>query len=601
MSNEDLINFNFQTDEQDQTNNYTASDMQWIYLNDLNQGNYSQGWVNFSNLNVIGSGPQKYFDWSQAYVMIPHGVVLSVAGTATRLSFGNQDATPTYTHLAENAFAIGLKGSQHIVDLVQAKFSGASINRNSNFNNFVMNENLKKKTNDQAKLLYDILGFEWDGEDSYTIGATLGDVNNNTVSTVNLGGGLNNSTYTNTGHIKRMRYCNNDNSSTGNLFKTTGGVYTGTSLTNSLQEGLVGVFNINGNTVTPITTVASNSPITHLMFQYVSVIPLAELHNFYKQLPAVQSSLGFELRLQLNVATGNSWTVQGTRVADDNFYPLTGVVSNQSVGNTCPYLLSRPARGIKGTGLNISTSSTNDAQTVNVTATSFIGYYAGATLGANGLPTGSTAIPCRIYVPQISYTPSYSKMLLDNPLKNILYEDYYVDSIKNIQATGSTQVQRLFNVNLAKVRNMYIIPFLSSGTSYPISYQSLLSSAPNTCSLCRLSNFNIQIGGVNIFSEPMQYINQFYIHNVLPLLAQENGNSIKSQFFSGQISKSMWEKAYNVHSLDLRRVADEVQDSQSKSFQLTFKVDTIATYDFIIIVTFQNSLTIDRVSGMITA
>jgi hypothetical protein len=138
-------------------------------------------------------------------------------------------------------------------------------------------------------------------------------------------------------------------------------------------------------------------------------------------------------------------------------------------------------------------------------------------------------------------------------------------------------------------------------TNAPISYQSLLSSAPNTCTLCRLSNFNIQIGGVNIFSEPMQYVNQFYIHNVLPLLAQENGNSIKSQFFSGQISKSSWEKAYNVHSLDLRRVADEVQDAQSKSFQLSFKIDTTATYDFIIIVTFQNSLTVDRVSGMITS
>jgi hypothetical protein len=62
-----------------------------------------------------------------------------------------------------------------------------------------------------------------------------------------------------------------------------------------------------------------------------------------------------------------------------------------------------------------------------------------------------------------------------------------------------------------------------------------------------------------------------------------NGNSLKSKFFSGRITKSMWENGYNVYSIILQKVTDEITDSLMKSFQLIYQIEdnTSGTkYDF---------------------
>jgi hypothetical protein len=156
---------------------------------------------------------------------------------------------------------------------------------------------------------------------------------------------------------------------------------------------------------------------------------------------------------------------------------------------------------------------------------------------------------------------------------------------------------------------MYIIPFFSS--TFPAGlnacnispYQQCLSSAPNTCSPCRISNLQIQIGGQNIFIEPLQQNTHFYNDNFLSLQGNINGNSLKSKFFSGQITKSMWEKAYGVITLSLEKVNSETEDNLMKSFQITFKNDSPAGlyHDFIIIVTYQSELYIDRSTGVVTS
>jgi hypothetical protein len=605
MSNEDLVNHNFSKDELEQVNEYTASDVQWSYVNDSNNGNYSNGWVNFSGLSAIGGNSDTLFDFSQAYVQIFHGVVMQCDGNA---SFGSSNNT--FLHNPTNAFAIDLNGSHHIIDLAQLKFGGANVTKNSNYLNLMINENLKKKDDNQSRLLYDIMNHAWDSADSYRLSTTLGDVNNQTRYTNANGlGAYTAGTFVNQGRIQRMQLSNFDNTgiatNTGIYRTGANNVYTSTALNNTLQTGLIGCYRQDFTNASVEGAVAGAVRNRYLVFQFVSVIPLCELHDFYKQLPSVQQSLGFELRLQLNVATGNSWTIACTSAAAGATHTINSVSSNQPVGNSCPYTISHPsnptnnAANYVATGLAVTCPNT---EAFNIVTRSFIGYFGdGITINANGLPTGQSNLPARIWVPKINLTPSYSKMLLDNPIKSIQYNDYYVDnSLLNVVGPNA-QIQRLYNSQLAKVRNIYIVPYLAPiGATSVMSLQSILTSA-NQCSLCRLSSFQISVGGMPILSEPLQFNNQFYLNNLMPLLANQNGNSFKSDFMSGQISRSMWEKAYNVYSLDLRRVQDEVQDNQSKSFQLQFKVDTRGTYNFLIIMTFQNQLTIDRITGQVTS
>ena len=68
----------------------------------------------------------------------------------------------------------------------------------------------------------------------------------------------------------------------------------------------------------------------------------------------------------------------------------------------------------------------------------------------------------------------------------------------------------------------------------------------------------------------------------------------------------MWEKGYNVYSINLEKVTDEITDSLMKSFQLIFQVESNSVsanklkYDFYYMITYQSELNLDRSTGTIT-
>ncbi len=79
MSN-NLFEFNFQDDLQEKENSYSISDVQWIYINDINQSNYSNGFINFTNVSIIGSDVSKQYLWSQGYLAIPYTITVAATG-----------------------------------------------------------------------------------------------------------------------------------------------------------------------------------------------------------------------------------------------------------------------------------------------------------------------------------------------------------------------------------------------------------------------------------------------------------------------------------------------------------------------------------------
>jgi hypothetical protein len=45
--------------------------------------NYSNGYINFTNLNLGGGSIDKMYSFSNAYLTIPYSIILSGDGTAT--------------------------------------------------------------------------------------------------------------------------------------------------------------------------------------------------------------------------------------------------------------------------------------------------------------------------------------------------------------------------------------------------------------------------------------------------------------------------------------------------------------------------------------
>jgi hypothetical protein len=302
-------------------------------------------------------------------------------------------------------------------------------------------------------------------------------------------------------------------------------------------------------------------------------------------------------------------------------------VCNQIIGHSCPFLLTPlTLRSVQdNTGVITAIESANLIQNrgfqicaetganykIKLKIWSAIGWCRPTIVATTGVMTGwgvpSSSIQSRIYFPQINLTPDYNRKFLNLPDYPMRYLDYYIDEIKTIR--GNEGVDRLLSVQLPRIRNIYILPYLSdyNGLNFLNAvvsnspYTSPLSSAPNTNSFVKLRDLRLQIGSSNILNEPQQYNHQFFEHNALELLNRTNGNSIKSDFFSGRVNKTMFEKCYNAYVFNLARVEDEVSDNQPKSIKISFNINGKQSvyYDFLIMLEYETLLTIDPQSGKV--
>ena len=135
-----LFEYHFQDDQQEKVNSYPISDVQWIYINDINQNNYSNGFINFTNVSIIGSSVEKQYAWSQGYLAVPYTITVVPSGSANGLAFTIDDA---------NVNALSIKSYASMMDWVSVKFNGVSCTRNSYYNHLIMNERIKQYGTDK--------------------------------------------------------------------------------------------------------------------------------------------------------------------------------------------------------------------------------------------------------------------------------------------------------------------------------------------------------------------------------------------------------------------------------------------------------------------
>ena len=581
MSNS-LFEHDFQVDLEPNENTYCTQDIQYQYINDNNQMNYSNGYINFTNLNLGGGSIDKMYSFSNAYITIPYSIILSGDGTASGFKFKANDTS--------NSYAASLKGSHCVVDWVSTKIDGVQLNRSSYHNHLMMNEKIKTYNNDKYKIYGDIMGHAWDNGHAIALSSVYGECNNTlsvpVTSGTNVTIGLAPFNMPNTGHMERCRKNNIDvtkrtNSSLNSfLYKD-----------DSINIGLRDTCNQN---------VLVFSDVNNLVFQGVACIPLSQLCDVFEKFPTVSGVQGFELRLQCNIARENSYTMTYPAIlnGDDRIQPSSLVVV-QSIGKICPIMVAFPS----GTGVSGLRANENLTAGKTIKATCLIGWNVTGLLAGSPSFSGTPGNACRIHVPAISFTSDYIKDIANAPQYSLKYNDYYVDSELNVKHDQTPS--RLFNCNLSRPRTLYIIPFLAakSGT-YPSALTSPFSSAPTTCTPCRLKNFNIQIGGQNVYSESQAFNYNFYNSSAMSILADINGNSPKGALFSSQINKSQWENGYNIFYVNLEKVSDLISDSTMKAFQLTYALEgnnqDLIAYDMYYIISYENELILDRITAKIS-
>ena len=93
----------------------------------------------------------------------------------------------------------------------------------------------------------------------------------------------------------------------------------------------------------------------------------------------------------------------------------------------------------------------------------------------------------------------------------------------------------------------------------------------------------------------------------MSILADINGNLPKKALFSSQINKSQLKNGYKVFYVNLNKASDIITDSTMKAFQLTYAFEgnnsegnASIAYDMYYIISYENELNLDRLTGKIT-
>jgi hypothetical protein len=151
------------------------------------------------------------------------------------------------------------------------------------------------------------------------------------------------------------------------------------------------------------------------------------------------------------------------------------------------------------------------------------------------------------------------------------------------------------------MRKLFIVPFLSESslaTSVNPRY-SPLSSAPSTTSICRLTNFQVQINGAAIFENHLMSTQDFFMNGALMCMGKFNGNSLTSELFSGQISMDAFKYCYNTYVVDLERFDSVAADDLSKNLIIDFAIDMDPSkkYSFLCIVEHESLVNVERYTG----
>jgi hypothetical protein len=97
-----------------------------------------------------------------------------------------------------------------------------------------------------------------------------------------------------------------------------------------------------------------------------------------------------------------------------------------------------------------------------------------------------------------------------------------------------------------------------------------------------------------LFQQSIQYGFEHYQQNLLKMMGT-NGNNYKSPLSSGLISKSMFDKNYCYYCVDLTEGRNsEVDDSIAHSYSVEFTNNSLLTMQYMFLIYFERSLTIDK-------
>jgi hypothetical protein len=379
---------------------------------------------------------------------------------------------------------------------------------------------------------------------------------------------------------------------------------------------------------TSSATTALGSTQTPGIIQYniVATVYLKHLHSFFNMCPLLK---GVFMKLTLNLnntsstikvsydATVGSATATalapGGMQCTDVRNPLGGVnpllissgITNNGCESLCQATLTTPATAATYQVLstyiaNISVGSVCLDQTLS-------------SLGA--VSPGSLSKSVYLYVPAMTFNPTFEQAYLSNSVKQIKYTDVYQYQVINVPS--GQMFNNLVTNGIANIKSVLILPFFNGTTSSATEYTSRCGNKNNsnsgflsgfpvfqspfdpagtgpTSPLSHITNFNVQISGQNAIYNTQKYNyeqfnNQLYGQNAV------NGG-LTDGITSGLIDRQSFDMEYCYYYVNVERMLP-VEMSVPKSVQILGQNLSSKAIDMYVFVEYGVEIQIDALTG----
>ncbi len=315
------------------------------------------------------------------------------------------------------------------------------------------------------------------------------------------------------------------------------------------------------------------------------IIRLCDIMDSMNHIPLTKRFAG---NLRIYVNTG---MVAATNLATGGYGMVTSASAN-SFSNTCPLMIS---------ALPFA-AYTSTSQATQITAALGVGRWSGGNIQGCTIPALSAfqMQSCRLYYPQVTLKPEKLRFYQDQGLnRKVCYTSYYFNQFNGISA-GSTFSQ-LIQSGVKRPRGLLILPFLSAqgnsgctgagnGTiagALPITgitpfadQLSPFSTAPCTTGSISLSNIQVSVGGVNFLQNVLQCNWESFLEQST---VYEKINGFDLGVKCGLFNQFYFDNAYRAYYVDLSRgtLADELTDRTISASFLNNSNATIDAYTFL--------------------
>lgn len=575
------------------------SDLNWSYIQDQNGGSSYSGagkvLVQFDMSSIYSATNMVSPDF---YLTIP--IVYSCAYSA---------AGALIAPLSGSWAQVALKsGYLNLIDSVQLEIEGKTINQNvpalNVYNHFKL---LSQMSTNDLEVLGSSIGYgkALDNPQSlkYTTqstGTTQGPIGGN--------GLINNSVFSNPSNFGDQGVAGPQSSTTYNesLFARANMIQAGTA--NQSGSGLLGLETVNqmANEFRSYSVVVGN-------IQYwidTAVIRMKDLLDSFSSLPLMRRFSGI---LRFYVNTG-SFAIQagvanGYAVGDGMSMNLSG--QNTTFTGTCPLVVTQ----IPAPTTTYYNTMTGATPLLAITAGLFIskplttsvsipGAFQ-ANLGQAGAPSHPMQ-SCRIYFSLVTVKPErLSAYLSENRAKTICFTDVLQSTVSGVPAGGN--VSQLLQSGVKKIRGVLVVPFISASiyggitglttANTPFSpLQSPFDMAPCQTGPLSITNFNVQVGGVNVQKSVIQYGFSEFLEQVSEY---SKINSSDMGLTNGLINYYSWQNAYRPYYMDCSRAVPA--DAMSpRNIIVQFQNNSNVTCDYYCYVEYFKEFELNVETGVVT-